>query len=86
MGPAGTSNRLDMHGTFDASGFVERSIPAESVAGDELPVLECYESSDASVWLVVDHLPTLASGYTFCGLVGTDTNQPTVQISSGLDG
>jgi hypothetical protein len=84
-GEGGAVNRLDLQGVFGASGFAQRSIPAEAVAGDKLPTLNCYMSNDGSTWLVIDHTP-LEDGWPFCGIAGADTNQPTVQFVDGLVG
>lgn len=87
QGEAGSLNKLSLSGTFPASGSVTRNIPADAApSSTELPNLSCYTSDDGQTWLVVDHLPTSASGFTFCGLVGVGTANPGVQFIDGLTG
>jgi hypothetical protein len=73
VGPPGASNRWVMTGTIGESGSTTGILPSAAVAGDGLPAIACYISSNGVTWLAVAQIPSTLSGPS-CGITGVGTS------------
>ncbi|HEV8448618.1 MAG TPA: hypothetical protein VGQ44_17430 [Gemmatimonadaceae bacterium] len=82
-GPAGSTNRADFTGNLSGTGSVSVPLPAASVAGNKVPVVACYVSTDRITWLAVAQTPS-NSPFVFCGLTGIGSATPGVTLINGI--